>query len=248
MTSNKIISTAVILAAGRGTRLKKMGESIPKGFIEVANKPIIEESIERLLSVGIDEIIIVTGHLSEFYQELASKIKSLRIIHNDKYAESGSMYSLYILDGIIKKDFILLESDLVYEIRALTALINKPVQDCLLVSGFTESNDEVWVHAPNGKLAGLSKQSKDLLDIHGELVGITKLSLKAFRSMCNIAKQYFETSLHIEYETALAETSQHYHIECLKIDDLVWAEIDTEEHLEHVRRKIYPKIHLQEGV
>jgi len=245
MTANINISTAVILAAGRGTRLKKTGESIPKGFIQVQDRPIIEESLERLFSIGIKEVIIVTGHLAEFYEDLAQKYSSVRTVYNASYAKSGSMHSLFQLNGILNEDFILLESDLVYEIRALRALVSESIQDCVLISGITKSKDEVWVSAPGGKLVGLSKQRDKLSDIHGELVGITRVSMQLFNLMCNIAKRYFTKSLHMEYETALASAAQEYYIHCLKIDDLVWAEIDTEEHLDRVRKKIYPKLNLQ---
>ncbi len=46
------VATAVILAAGRGTRLGPLGAIIPKGLIRLGPRPIIEESLERLISVG----------------------------------------------------------------------------------------------------------------------------------------------------------------------------------------------------
>ncbi|MDC1436498.1 phosphocholine cytidylyltransferase family protein [Gammaproteobacteria bacterium] len=245
MKSSKKVTTAVILAAGRGSRFKEAGKLMPKGFIEVKGKPIIEESIELLLSVGIKEIIIVTGHLAEFYENLAKKYPSITTILNKSYANSGSMYSLFQLDGFINKDFILLESDLVYEVKALKVLLNDPLKDCLLISGLTQSGDEVWVCAPNGKLDGLSKKQAELSSIHGELVGITKVSIPLFSTMCDIAKRFFVSSLDMEYETALAKAAHEYLVPCLKIDDLIWAEIDTEEQLENVRKNIYPKISIQ---
>ena len=48
------ISTAVILAAGRGTRLAGELKDCPKGFLRLGGKPIIEESIDRLLAAGIE--------------------------------------------------------------------------------------------------------------------------------------------------------------------------------------------------
>ena len=68
------IKTAVILAAGMGTRLEGISKWVPKGFLKLGDIFIIEESINRLQQAGIERIIIVTGHLKEFYtQDFTSK-------------------------------------------------------------------------------------------------------------------------------------------------------------------------------
>ena len=61
------IGTAIILAAGMGVRLKERGKLMPKGCLCLGEKPIFEESVLRLLAVGIERIVIVTGHLAEQY-------------------------------------------------------------------------------------------------------------------------------------------------------------------------------------
>ena len=72
------IKTAVILAAGLGSRLGGMTKSMPKGFLRLGSKPIIEESIEKLLSVGIEQIVMVIGHQAQLYENLATIILRLR--------------------------------------------------------------------------------------------------------------------------------------------------------------------------
>src|SRR6056297_2112986 len=141
------IKTAVIMAAGRGTRLKSRGQQAPKGFLQLGRKPIIEESLQRLQAAGVERIVIVTGHLSEFYEELASRYKGLvETVHNPKYANSGSMYSLFQARMVLGAEPIfLLESDLIYEQRALSELQSDPRGSVILLSGLTNSNDEVWV-------------------------------------------------------------------------------------------------------
>ena len=61
-------ATAVILAAGMGTRLRESHTGMPKGFLCLGEQPIVVESIARLRKAGINNILIVTGHLSEFYE------------------------------------------------------------------------------------------------------------------------------------------------------------------------------------
>ncbi|MEM1411233.1 MAG: N-acetylmuramate alpha-1-phosphate uridylyltransferase MurU [Pseudomonadota bacterium] len=56
---------AMILAAGRGARLKPLTDTTPKPLIEAGGKPLIEYAIERLARAGFRDIVINTGHLGE---------------------------------------------------------------------------------------------------------------------------------------------------------------------------------------
>ena len=66
--------TAVILAAGQGTRLGEQGQFQPKGFLRLGRQTIIEESIARLQRAGIKRVIIATGHCRESYDKIAEAI------------------------------------------------------------------------------------------------------------------------------------------------------------------------------
>ena len=66
------ISTAVILAAGRGTRLAGAGLAVPKGLIDVGGEALVSRSLRLLAARGITDVILVTGHQSELYDAFAS--------------------------------------------------------------------------------------------------------------------------------------------------------------------------------
>ena len=53
------------------------------------------------------------------------------MVHNPDYADSGSMYSLYCARDVIDEGFLLLESDLIYESRALDVLLGSDAQDAV---------------------------------------------------------------------------------------------------------------------
>lgn len=236
--------TAVILAAGMGTRLGADGHSQPKGFLRLGQQPIIEESLARLRRAGIDRVLVATGHCREWYDELAmSSDGFVKTVHNPRYRDSGSMYSLYRLKDEIDEDFLLLESDLIYEQRALTSAIEFPHDNCLLISGFTQSGDEVFVELAAGRLAHMSKNRAELGEISGELVGITKVSMQLFRQMLETAEVLFKEDLKKDYETdCLVATARRYPVYGNLVDDLVWAEIDDAEHLERARSLVYPTL------
>jgi 2-aminoethylphosphonate-pyruvate transaminase len=234
---------AVVVAAGRGVRLKGMGEQRPKGFIELGRRAIIERSIECLAAAGVERTLIVTGHLREFYEDLARRLPNVELAHNPDYAASGSMYTLFLARERIDEDFVLAESDLVYEKKSLEVLFDAPGADTLLVSGPTRSGDEVYVEANGGRLTGLSKQRAALQgEVVGELVGLTRISQRCLAAMCAHAERVFRESKHLEYEQALVAAAREIRIDCPVIADLAWTEIDDEHHLARARDEVYPRI------
>jgi 2-aminoethylphosphonate-pyruvate transaminase len=226
-----------------GTRLKNLGKMAPKGFLRLGEKTIIEESFDKLHVCGIRRVILVTGHLSDMYDDLAGKSGGFAVtVKNEVFAESGSGYSFYAARSLLKPDegFLLLESDLIYEKRALDVLLEDSRPDIILLSGKTSSGDEVYVETRNGNLVAMAKD-RTLLGpgIEGELVGISKISAGLYGAYCFAVENLFKKTLKVEYETGLTETAKTYPIPCRLVPDLAWAEIDDENHLARARDKVY---------
>jgi 2-aminoethylphosphonate-pyruvate transaminase len=240
-----MITTAVILAAGQGTRLREEVTDHPKGFIRLGSLPIVEESILRLAAAGIDDVVIVTGHAAGHYADLARRhAAQIRLVHNGEFARSGSMYSLYCARDLVAGDFLLLESDLIYEQRALRVLMSHPAGDAILLSGPTGAGDEVYVETRDHHLVAMSKDRSRLgPGIAGELVGISKISAELYGLMQRIAIRAFAQSLLFDYETdCLVAAARDRPIACPVVPDLLWAEIDDAAHLRRAREQIYPRI------
>src|SRR5262249_6904885 len=107
-----MIRTAIILAAGYGSRIGLYEK--PKGFLNIAGRPLIEYSIQSLLMYGIEKIVIGTGFKSEFYERLARRYPQIIVRKNEHFLTSGSLTTLCCLQDLIEEDFLLLESDLLY--------------------------------------------------------------------------------------------------------------------------------------
>ena len=182
------INTAVILAAGMGIRLREVIGSCPKGLLEINGESLIVRSLQLLKKVGIDKVLIVTGFQEEFYHQHLKKqknIPNLEFVHSPRYSESGSMHSLFVARSYLKEDFLLLESDLLYESRALKTVLNFEGSDVVLASGKTGSKDEVYIYGGDneklveidsklgivcGEIKAISKLPRKNLSIKGELV------------------------------------------------------------------------------
>ena len=237
------VTTGVILAAGLGSRLEHRTKQKPKGFIEVEGKSLIERSITHLLGAGIQKIIIGTGYLAGHFDSLREKYP-IQTFRNSDYAATGSMYTLHLLRSMISEPFLLLESDLLYEDRAINYLLKDPLDNIILASGPTQSGDEVFIQATGQNvLQQMSKDRRLLKHISGELVGITKLSVAVLNAMCAFAESEYEKGNRaMHYEDALVGIADEHHVHVKVVDDLIWCEIDDENHLSRALNIVYPKI------
>lgn len=88
----EIIKKAMILAAGYGTRLKPLTDTIPKALVKVNGIPMIELVLKRLISFGINEAVINTHHLADRIEEYFRKHEygiKIHLIHEKEILGTG---------------------------------------------------------------------------------------------------------------------------------------------------------------
>lgn len=107
---------AVILAAGFGGRLIPITLNTPKALVRVFGKRIIDGIIDACLGIGITDITIVRGYLSEQFDQLLNKYPMLKFIDNPEYNETGNISSALAARHLLSNAYVF-EADL---------LINKP--------------------------------------------------------------------------------------------------------------------------
>ena len=237
-----ILTQAFILAAGQGQRLSGVLPDRPKGFLEFAGRSLIERSILQLRRAGIHDIVIVIGYGATYYEALAERTPGIRLVRNDAFATTGSLHSLHCAAEFVTDSFLLLESDLIYESRALQEILACPHPNAILMSGFTHSGDEVYMDTDGERVRKLSKNQTELTNITGELVGITRICPTLFAALIRYAVVCLKENPLAYYEDGIngitGETDVFHH----RVDDLVWAEIDTPEHLKRVKERILPRL------
>lgn len=177
-------TTAIILAAGQGTRLRPLTDQTPKCMVEVNDKPMLNWQLDTLQSVGIENIIVVTG-----YKE--NKINDPRITKafNEDYASTNMIYSLFCADEYMKGNVIITYGDIIYSKEVLKKLIEDE-RDIVIASDeewqeYWESrcedplsDAESFKKGENGTVQSLGKKAKNVDEIEGQFIGMVKLSPK----------------------------------------------------------------------
>lgn len=105
---------AIILAAGKGTRLAPLTKDIPKCLVKVNNKTILENTLNILNENGIEKVTIVTGYLEDKIRETIGQRylnMDINYIYNKKYEITNNIYSLYLALKIQKNSTWIFESD-----------------------------------------------------------------------------------------------------------------------------------------
>ncbi|MBR1402560.1 MAG: 2-aminoethylphosphonate--pyruvate transaminase [Treponema sp.] len=248
-----MIKQAVIMAGGLGSRFGGRTKEMPKGFIEIDGVAMVERSVQKLIAAGIEEIIIGTGHCSEYYDELAKKYPCIKTVRNDNYAATSSMGTLEVCAPLVKESALLLESDLLYDAIGLFVLQNDEHDNVILASGKTNSHDEVYLETDeNGVLSLVSKNKESIKQLAGELVGISKVTKSFLDKMVAFYDKTREENAKIDYETVFCKIAQDKDngepIFVRKIEYYAWTEIDDEAMLDRANKEIYPRVKENESL
>lgn len=229
------LKEAVILAAGRQKDFKR-----PICTLEIGNETILERIIKILANFGIEKIIIITGFERKYITDIIKKYENVIEVYNDKYYNSGTMKSLFCAKNIVSDDFILIESDLIFEERAVRKVLDNDLRDCLLITDVNEIGDEAFVEIRNSYLYKISKDIHEFNRIDGEFIGITKISLKLY----NLMVKEFELNENdlVNYEYILLDVSRKYDINYVKLKNLIWGEVDNLKQYEKIKEDILPLI------
>lgn len=106
------IENAIILAAGRGSRMKELTDDKPKCMVEINNKSIIQRTIEVFKYKNINNIIVITGYQSDkLKKHLKSIDESIKVIENPIWNETNSIFSMFLASKYLKNS-IVIDSDI----------------------------------------------------------------------------------------------------------------------------------------
>ena len=234
---------AVILAAGRGERLRPITDTAPKCLTLVNGKSILEYELDTLDAAGIQECTIVVGYRgNQIKEQFGPRFKRLRLAYaeNPDYGITNNLYSLWLARKHLKSQTILIEGDLVFSNELMNNLVNAPAADVAVVDEFrTELNGTV-VRGDGPEIQEFILKSEQGPDFDYSRTAKTVNLYKFSKStMCD----YFLPGLdryvaahktNVFYEAVLAEmvADKSLRMDMLFPDGCPWMEIDTLEDLQ----------------
>lgn len=238
------ITTALLLAAGTGSRLYPLTQDSPKCLTLVNEKPILERLVTGLKKQGFKKLIIVTGYLDNCIREfLGTKSGDMIIeyIHSPLYRTTNNIYSLWMARNSINEPFMLVESDLVFDESLL--------DDMVFPDRIAVARMQPWLNGTTVTINRTQKVKKfqNETDTHSneikyKTVNIYSFSLSSWRAIVEKLNQYIsENKVNCYYETVLAEMVEDgsLSLQAISFDSKPWYEIDTIEDLLEAE-KIFP--------
>lgn len=228
------LKTAVILAAGTGSRLRPLTEDRPKCMVEVGGKPILAYTIDALQENGFERVLIVTGYKHQMLKKFVLEYeKSLEVdfIHNDRYDSTNNIFSLWLARERLPDGFMLIESDIileqdVYQKFTTPDKIALDLFDKSIHSGTTATvNDDGFVNR-----LYLKQNPPPACEKIYKTVNLYSYSAATAKSLFSeIDKLVEEGEVHIFYEVAILNLIQKKEIrlEMISFEEVSWFEIDT---------------------
>jgi bifunctional UDP-N-acetylglucosamine pyrophosphorylase/glucosamine-1-phosphate N-acetyltransferase len=105
---------AVILAAGKGTRLKPLTDQKPKALVEIAGTPMLELLLKELEKAGVKETVIVTGYLGEQIEHyFGNRLKKMKLSYAPQKMQLGTAHALLQAKKKITSDFLMGHCDVI---------------------------------------------------------------------------------------------------------------------------------------
>ena len=229
---NKRITTALLLAAGTGSRLYPLTQNSPKCLTLVNEKSILERLVISLKQQGFKRFVIVTGYMENCIREfLGTKSGNMTIeyIYSPLYKTTNNIYSLWIARERINEPFILVESDLVFDVSQL--------DDMVYPDRIAVAHMQPWM---NGTTVTINKSQQiksfqngtagHLDEIRYKTVNIYSFSLSSWRAIVERLNQYISAgNVNCYYETSFAEMVEegNLSLQAVSFDRKPWYEIDT---------------------
>lgn len=235
---------ALILAAGRGSRLGNYTDDIPKSLLPLNDKgeTLLDYNL-KILEEGlkVDKIIIVTGYESQQIEKVAEKYSKTQIVYNPFWNHCNVLGSMYMALDLLDDDFLFLHADTLMESAAWIELSKAKKGDMILpYDNKTCGEEEMKIIIENGNVTKISKEFDAKL-ASGEFVGIALFRKNTISYFKDIATKLFkegDLNHYMESVVQYAISHKDKDIIPLNISNYNFVEVDFEEDY-HKAKKIF---------
>ncbi len=229
------VDTAAILA-GSSTF------STSSALLPLEEGTIIERMLRVLEGAGIHRFVVVGGE-DDLKQSLKSRGNIIWVEH-PRRRWTGSMEALKLAAEYLPGGFFVLPEDLVFESRAVEALLEDPSSFSVLLSPLSAPTESMMAEVTGGGIFRISRDIRQLNHVDGELVGLAKISAPIFKRMLRYYSENQNPLLHYEY--VMENLGRVYFFSAVTVDDLIWGRADSLENYQKLNHMIYPRIRRKE--
>lgn len=237
-----MLTTAVILVAGTGTRLLPLTADRPKCLVEVGGGTILSRLLDQLAKAGMKNIFLATGFREDairtWVSEHASSLPQLAISFepNPAFATTNNAQSLWTTRKAVgDHPFLLCDGDVLLRPDVMIRLLEHPSENALLVEPRTDMGDEeMKVMVENDRVTKLSK-AIDPKRAFGESIGIQKVAPTIWKTLeamiaAGGANKYYEDAFQLMIDGGAWFSA-------VPVDREEWIEIDDMSDLERARAR-----------
>jgi L-glutamine-phosphate cytidylyltransferase len=238
-------TTAVILAAGAGTRLTGSEVIRPKCLAPFGESTLIELQTRALRSQGIDDIVVVVGYGAGRVRQSCGP--GVRFVENTQFLDTNSLYSMWLARPLLRGGLVVMNCDVLFHPSMLRDLLTASHENALLVS-YPEPDaapfgaEEMKVRVRRGRVDDIRKDMSPA-DVDGENVGIAKFSARGASRLMDIAEGIVGSgSVRDWAPRAFGAFAREQPLYAVGTRGLPWTEIDTPEDYQYASSVVYPAI------
>lgn len=242
---SKPITTALLLAAGTGSRLFPLTRTSPKCLTLVNEKSILERLIIILKKKGFKRLVVVTGYQEILIKEFLGTISgnmTIEYVYSPLYKSTNNIYSLWMARNIINEPFVLVESDLVFDVSQLDNMVF-PDRMAIAPMAPWMNGTSVLINQFNSVKNFVNGNSIQLDEIRYKTVNIYSFSLSTWHAIIEKLNEYIAANnVNCYYETVFGEmiANGKLSLQTVLFDNKLWYEIDTIEDLVEAE-KLFPE-------
>jgi choline kinase len=228
---------AIIMAAGFGSRLRKITNDAPKSFLEVNGEKLIERAVRLLRERDIHDITVVTGYRSQDFIDLFDD--ELRFVHNPLYFCTNVLASFACGMNNLTSDFIFIHADTIFDDTILDDLITSHHSEVVLPVDYKRcTEEEMKVITVDGNVTKINK-AIDLKIAEGEFLGIAKITASILDKLKSaVVMELKEKNNHQDYFEAAVQNliDQGCEVKTIATNGRPWIEIDFPEDFEAAQK------------
>jgi choline kinase len=233
---------AIILAAGKGSRLDQSGETV-KCLLKFGSSTLVELQRNSLRKCGIEEISVVVGFEAERVRRTCGT--GIEYIENPIYEKTNSLYSLWLARQCFSEGFVVINSDVLFHPQLLSDLLTARREDALLVSYREQTeygDEEMKVKVRGGQVVDISKDM-DPAEADGENVGIVKFGPSGAKVLREQMAPLVENGVLRSWAPrAFLEFAKRRPLHVVGTRGFPWTEIDFPQDYRRAQEEIFPQI------